>query len=292
MKNRKFDKKVYRTSAALVMTLVVGAYIVTSSINAYANNIVITGDAAGSLSITSADTRLFDLTGLYPGDTSMSSVTITNTDMVNAGFEVLMFTENTTDAEIDLGQVTKLTVTNGNTTIYEGMLINFDENINSVTPIRLGQLTRGTSMNIDFTIEIDGEKADNSYQEQQTNFVVTFIANSYGPPVVPPGTGGGGGGTTDTPTPVAALVLEPESDETITIPDDDVPLGIIQDEQDEPDDTPPDEVIIEDEEVPLGEIKEMPKTGEGSLALYIVSGAIIIICGLSVIMSKGKNKLN
>lgn len=261
MGNKKINIKAFRIVAALVMTLVTGLYFVISGITAYAGNIVITGDAAGSLSITSTDKKLFDLTGLYPGDTSASSVTIRNTDMTNSGFEVFMFASNTAGAEYDLARVTKLTVTDGSTTVYDGMLVNFDEEINSITPISLGRLEKGASKSLDFTIEIDGAKANNNYQEQESKFVVTFVASSYGGGGGGGDDGGGGGGRT-------------------TITQSVTPLGGF---------SPAETINMGENEVPLG-LMLMPKTGEGSLALFMVPGIIIILCGLFIIMGKGKKK--
>lgn len=288
------SRKNYLIAAALGSTLLIGISFLTTKLAAYANNIIITGDASETLKITSENRMLFDLTGLYPGDTSASSCTISNTNMANEGFEVFMYATNTTDAEYDLGQVTKLTVFDGETTIYNGMLIGLEAAGGSEAPISLGRVARGTSKNVDFVIEIDGEKADNNYQGQPSNFVVTFLANEYGVPGPTPGPGGGGGGG-ETVT-FSTLGPAPAVREISIIPDEEVPLIIpvaaspdIPADEYEPQE--PETIEIDDEEVPLiRNIKEMPKTDEVSLTLYIVPGAIIICCGLFVIMRKGKKK--
>lgn len=306
-------KKKYRIVAALVMAVLACVYIaVHSNITAYAGNIVITGDSAGLLSITSTDKVLFNLNGLYPGDSSESLLTISNTDTVNEGFEVFMFARNVADWEYDLGRVTRLTITDGNTTLYDGMLIDFDETINAVTPIALGRIAGGSSKDLNFAIEIDGEKADNHYQEQPSNFVVTFLVNSYGSAVTPPPEEGGDdtedtGYVEDTGDVEDTEDIEVTEDEEAVYEEEEVPLSppiIIEDEAPtdyvelEEENIPlgiieiePDEIIeLEEEEIPLGTVKEMPKTGERSLALYLIPGVIIIGFGLYMSLKKDKTK--
>lgn len=264
--------------AALIgLGLASAAFIQT----ARANDLTVVGDAAGALTVVSADTALFDLNGLYPGDSAASTLTVRNDDRTNEGFSLSLYVENTVADGPDLAEVTTLRITGGQDVVYDGLLADANRLLAITAPVKLCDLASGESRTFDFTVTLDGERTDNRYQEQRAAFSVTLVANSYGPPAEPtpaPTTSprrstGGNTGRTITPLSVERDALEEAAPEEIYIDDPEVPL-----------------IDIDDSEVPLTDIDdpdmplaEMPVTGEAGLTGPLLMGLAMAGCGLWIL---------
>lgn len=265
--------------AIFASVFAVGMLLAPPGLTVRANDLVISGDASGALTVVSADTNLFDLSGAYPGDKIFSSLTVRNDDNVNAGFTLSMYVENTYASDYNLGEVTQLLISEGSRVIYDGMLADADGVLSKASPVVLGDVPRGELRSYDFTLTVDGEKADDRYQSQQAEFTVTLIVNSFGRPPAPPTPAPSGSPTRvpreREPSTVRRIStpeeIQPEP-ETISIEEPDVPLSDLPALEAPQEDF----VVLEDEEIPLA---AMPTTGEPGLIGFIVAGLATAACG-------------
>lgn len=243
----------------------------------YAANLVVTGNTQG-ITITPADEDLFFLENMLPGEKKASTVTIRNNDSFSFDISVEVTNKNpATEESPDLLDAVTITV------LQDGAEITNFPAKGGTHP--LGKIEPGEESKLDVELLIDGETGD-EYQQTSMELQWIFHATSdYTSPTPAPtptqgGGGGGPGGPGDpyyppTPTPEPTLVPLP----TPMVPLAPVIVPTI----------PPTPEIIPPEEVPLA-VKEIPKTGETSLAYSIIIGGVLVFAGLLLLRSGKKNR--
>lgn len=325
-------KKASRLPVALMAASVLGVHFIASGVTASAavpypypgtfSNIEIESEEPGVL-VIDGSAMLFDLEGMYPGDSCESTVTVKNKDTEGGPFVLTMYAKDKDNVdEFDFGKVTRLTINvDGQAdNIFDGWLIEPDamnpadkallartdaagNDYRGITIPLSDDLPRGEpGITLVFNLSIDGPSATYHYMGQSSDFSIVFRADSTtGPqpspssqpsPSTTPGTDNNRRSTTDTTTtdtsPDAASQTAAEADAQTAA---DTPAETLEGETPlGPVDLPGDGI----EELPPGEtplaFKEMPKTGENSLALYVIPGALIAACGLYILIRNGKKE--
>ncbi|MCL2463102.1 MAG: hypothetical protein FWF44_10585 [Defluviitaleaceae bacterium] len=300
-------KKSFYTAAALAMAAFAAVWCLMPGKTAYANDINVAGDAAGRVTIT-GDTKLFDVTGMMPGDSASSTITVTNNDTVDQGFDILMAADNilARDGRKDLAEALDLVVTaQGFGEVFNGKLMAFNSQWG---PVSLGSLAGGASVTLTFDLTLDGAATGNDFQRAEAEFQVTLIFNSYGapavspsplprpspsrPPVIPPSPSYGPAPSGYTPPSPVIQTVPPVPTEIIpeiVIPEETAPLGTPGPAEETPRSTL-EPVLPSPGEPQMEQAAEMPKTGEPSLGTYLIPGAALIMLGAMLILLAIRNR--
>lgn len=253
--------------------------------NVYAADLVLRGDTVG-LSITPENEDLFDVNNMLPGESVKSSIQISNTD----NFPFTLSVEIVGGLiELDLGEKDMLDMLDIDVSMGGAVIASFPVKGGDYT---IGRFIPGQTASLEVEITFNKE-ADNDYQGKSAKLQWIFTAVSeytelVVTPPLPGGGGGGGGGD------MLFLTVEPPPDivppeiastsEYVIIPPVEIPLGAIDEPEDE-------EAFTEliDEEIPLG-VEEMPQTGVMSLLYNIIVGAVVFGIGIMLIVKTKRRK--
>lgn len=151
--------------------LLVAAAITVGSGADFVANSVNTGNAYSTGTLTQqnskANSAIFNLDNLKPGDTVNGKVTITNSGSLAA---VLKLTESATNGFANKDNL-KLTITNGSTTVWSGTF----GALTTAGPVALGQFTAGEAREYTFSVTL-AQTAGNEEQGKTATATYTWDA--------------------------------------------------------------------------------------------------------------------